>query len=241
MDADLADLRIAPKEIEGLTGLEVNDLFIGGAISGTYRPSLFQNPRRLVAFAMTQLFIAALTFIFTVPIGLWMIRSAPGAISDFPTVLPFLLGTSGTTAVVVAVWNIHMVLKARSLRTLAHLLDEVDRYNDVIQAIEVLDKLEAIGSRQAIASNREPILEALNLTRKSLVCGLMTERILRQNRKLLARRYELFASIESNLIALKTLEVNNQANEYAELLNEALQIGAIVHREVEKISETGHG
>lgn len=236
MKPDLEDLKIAPKEIEGLTGFEVNQVFIGGPVGGSYRPSIFHHPKRLVSFAIAQLFISVLTFIFTLPLGLWVIRDSPGAINNFSTMQPFLLGTLGTTAGVIFAWNIYMVWKAKSLKMLAHLLDEVDRYNEVIQAVDVLDRLEAVGNQQAIAINRDQILEALNFTRKSLVCGLMTERILRQNRKLLARRYELFANIESNLIALKTLEVNHQATEYAELLSEALQIGASVHREVRGIT-----
>ncbi|WP_421656798.1 hypothetical protein [Leptothermofonsia sp. ETS-13] len=42
-----------------------------------------------------------------------------------------------------------------------------------------------------------------------------------------------FTNIENNLIALKTLEVNHQASEYAELLSEALQIGVSVHQEMQ--------
>lgn len=64
----------------------------------------------------------------------------------------------------------------------------------------------------------------------------MTEKILRVSRTLLARRYDLIINIENNLMTLITLEVNNQANEYRQLLNEALQIGLIVHKEVQKIS-----
>ncbi|MBD0304078.1 MAG: hypothetical protein ICV85_18510 [Tolypothrix sp. T3-bin4] len=65
----------------------------------------------------------------------------------------------------------------------------------------------------------------------------MTEKILRENQGLLARRYDLFTNIENNLASLKTLEVKERANEYTELLNEALQIGMSVHQEVQKFSQ----
>jgi hypothetical protein len=235
MKPDLEDLKIAAKEIEGLTGFEVNEIFIGAMPSGTYRPSVFQNLKQLLSFGFTQLFVAALTFIFTLPIGLWLIRGTTQSIRDVSAILPFLLVTSGTTAIVLLAWNFYMVIKVRSLKTLAHLLDKIDHFNDVIQAVDVLDNLRAAGKQPAIAVDREQVLEALSIARKSLVCGLVTERILRQNRKLLARRYELFANVESNLAALRTLEVDNQAGEYAELLNQAFQIGLSVHQEVQQI------
>ncbi|WP_421656799.1 hypothetical protein [Leptothermofonsia sp. ETS-13] len=134
-------------------------------------------------------------FIFTLLIRRWLIRDFAGVIaaviSDLPTILTFLAVTLGLTAIAMIAWNIYIALKVKSLKSLAHLLDEVDRYNDVIQAVDVLDQLEEVGNTR-VALNREQVLEALTIARKSLVCGLMTERILRQNRKLLARGYELF-------------------------------------------------
>jgi hypothetical protein len=64
----------------------------------------------------------------------------------------------------------------------------------------------------------------------------MTEKILRENQGLLARRHDLFTNIENNLASLRTLEIKERANEYTELLNEALQIGMSVHQEVQKFS-----
>ena len=116
------------------------------------------------------------------------------------------------------------------------LLDEVDKYNEVIQAINVFDKLEVVGNLRSDLVNRNEVVGALSVTRDSLVCGLMTEKIIRENRGLLARRYDLFDNIKSNLTTLRTLEVNNQANEYGEFLNDALQIGINVHKEMQKLS-----
>ena len=129
-----------------------------------------------------------------------------------------------------------MWLKIKQFRTLLHLLDEVDKYNEVVEAVNILDKLEAVGNLQVKSLNRDKILEALNVTRDSLVCGLMTEKILRGRRGLLSRNYDLFNNIENNLTTLRTLEVNNQANEYGQLLNNALQIGMSVRKEMQKLS-----
>ena len=202
---------------------------------GVYRPSIFQNTKRLAYFCLTELFVLVLTFIFTLPIGLLAIRNYANVSTDISVIFYFLQITSGISLLVFISWNVYMWLKNKQIKTLLHLVDEVDKYNEVIQAVALLDKLEAVGV-QVNLINRNEVIEALNVTRDSLVCGLRTEKLLRENRGLLARRYDLFENIENNLTTLRTLEVNNQANEYGQLLNNALQIGMSVHKEVQKLS-----
>jgi len=237
MKHDLEALKITSIELENLIGFEVNEIFIGGVFGGVYRPSIFQSLKRFTSFCLVELCVSLITFIFTIPFGLLVIRNSTNPINDLPIIFQFLQITLGISLTAIICWNIHMRLKVKSLKTLVHLLDEVDKYNEVIQAVDVFDRLEAIGKLQATLINRDQLLEALNIARNSLVCGLMTEKILRENRNLLARRYDLFANIETNLATLRTLEVNNQANEYAALLNEALKIGMSVYQEVEKFSQ----
>lgn len=237
MKPDLDALRIMPREIEGLTGLEVNEIFIGGVFGGTYRQVIWQQPKRLLSFCLTQMIVTILVFIFSLPLGLLVIRDSARSVNELPTILLFLQSTIGTTLILIIAWNIYMRVKARSLQTLSHLLAEIDRYNDVVQAVDVLDQLDSVSHRERSGSDRHHLIEALTVTRNSLICGLMTEKILRQNRRLLNRQYDLFTTIESNLIALKTLEVNHQANEYRELLQAALQIGTSVHQEVHQLSD----
>ena len=57
--------------------------------------------------------------------------------------------------------------------------------------MEILEELANKGSRLNL-ENREDVLEALHLTRESLVCGLMTERVLRKHQQFMARRQEMF-------------------------------------------------
>lgn len=236
MNPELEALRITERELENLTGLDVNEIFVGGVFGGVYRPSVFQQPRRLILFCITELIVSVLVLVFSLPIGLFVMRNATAGVQDLPAILQFLQITLGITLVVMVGWNLYMRLASRQLTTLMHLLDEIDRYNEVIQAVDVLDRLEAVGNTQVNLIDRDRVLEALNVTRDSLVAGLRTERILRHSRPLLNRRYDLLANIENNLMALRTLEVNHQANEYSQLLNEALQIGISVQQEVRKFS-----
>lgn len=235
MKSDLEELEITQRQIENLSGFDVDEVFIGGVFGGVYRPSIFQNPKRLAFFCLTEIFVLILTFVFTIPIGLLAIRNLQGTVNELPIAFRFLQVTIGITLILVTAWNIYMGVKVKQIKTLVHLLDEVDKYNEVIRAINILDKLEAV-EIQVNLTNRIEVIRALNLARDSLICGLMTEKVLRDNRVLLARRYDLFINIENNLITLRTLDVNNQVNEYGQLLNNAIQIGMNVHKEVQKLS-----
>ncbi|GBO56883.1 hypothetical protein APA_5218 [Pseudanabaena sp. lw0831] len=119
---------------------------------------------------------------------------------------------------------------------LSHLLDEVDKYNQVIVAVDICDRLKSVGNQVANQSanlnHREDILQALELSRDSLICGLTTEKILREHRNFLSSHRQLFDNIEQNLIALESLEVKNQAEQYSSMLSDALVIGMNVQREM---------
>ncbi|MBW4470098.1 MAG: hypothetical protein KME45_06800 [Stenomitos rutilans HA7619-LM2] len=238
MNSELNALAITTKELERLTGLEVNDLFIGSMIGGGFRPGLFNAPKRWLSFGLMQVFVLILTLILTLPVGLLIIRNHANTVSDLPTISRFLSITLSLTVVLVIGWNVAMIWRSKAFLPLARLLDEVDQYNEVLQAVVVVDRLDAIDHLHTHTMERQQAIEALTIARNSLVCGLMTEKILRQHRSLLARRADLLANIEANLISLRTLEVNNQASEYVELLNEALKIGMSVQHEVQQLSRS---
>lgn len=236
MKPELEDLKISETQIENLSGFEVTEIFIGGVFGGVYKPSIFRNPKQLAYLCLTEIVVCMLTFVFTLPISLLKVRRSPNTIDDLPAIFHFLQINLGITLIVMLGWNVYMWLKLKRIKTLTNLIDEIDKYNEVIQAVAILDKLEAVGNLNVDLLNRDEVIEALNITRSSLICGLMTEKVFRENRGLLARRYDFFVNIESNLITLRALEVNNQANEYGQLLNNALEIGMSVHKEVKKLS-----
>ncbi|HTL87958.1 MAG TPA: hypothetical protein VL134_01065 [Leptolyngbya sp.] len=237
MNSDLADLRITDAEIERLTGFEVNELFVGGLLGGVYRPSLFRQPNRLFMFAMTELIAIAILFVFTLPIGIFLFGNAAAGISNLPEMLKFLQITLGMTVVGTMAWNLYMQLSLKRFKPLLHLLDEVDRYHEILEAVHLLDQLETV-QRSIQVSQRGEILEALRLTRDNLVSGLTTEKILRDHRGLFARRADLVATIETNLITLRSLEIGAQATEYAQFVNEALEIGINVQQEIQWASRS---
>jgi hypothetical protein len=115
-----------------------------------------------------------------------------------------------------------------------NLFDEVDKYNTVVKAIDISDRLEAAGNKGASLSDREKIIAALKHTRENLMCALKTERILRENKKLIARNPELFAN---NLTVSQSLQIIEEANEQGRLLSEALQVAVGVQEEMKDLEE----
>ena len=233
MKPDLEDLKIAESELERLSGLDVGEVFVGGVFGGVCRPSIVRSARRLGLFLLTEILVAGLVFVFTIPLGLF-VTNHPNAITDAPTIAQFLQITLGSTLAVVLSWNLYLKVAAKRFKRFMGLLDEVDRHNEVIQAVDLLDRLEAVRHSQVNLIDRDQVISALALTRENLVCALMTEKILREGRGLLSRRQDLVSHIEGNLATLRVLELNQQASEYGHLLNEAVQIGMSVRREVEK-------
>ena len=235
MKRELKSLKITESEIERLTGLEVSELFIGG-ILGTYRPSLFQHPKRVLLWGFTQLVVFILLVILALPLGLLVIRQSSQAVSDLPTMIQFLQITLGTAIVILVAWNYLLWRRLTSLKTLACLADEVDHYNEVINSVVLLNEIEEVTKLPGQSVNWPQLMEVLQVIRETLVCGLMIAKILRENRSLLARQHELFVTIEHNLILLSRLDTSYQVGEDVELLKTALQIGTDVYQEVQKLS-----
>lgn len=235
MNLELQNLRITEKEIEILSGLDVSEIFIGGVFGGVYRFSLFRHPPRLFLFCFTEILVTALTFALTLPIGLFALRNSSGTINDFSTIMKFLQVTLGLTIILIIGWNLYMIIKAKTLKTLMRLLDEIDNFHDLLQTVVVLERLEKVANSSTNIIKND-VLEALELIRSSLISGLMAETILRQNRRLLARRNDLLANIENNLGTLQTLVIQQEATEYGQVLKEALQINVSIHQEIQKLS-----
>ncbi|TAE55042.1 MAG: hypothetical protein EAZ88_07485 [Oscillatoriales cyanobacterium] len=230
MQADLDELIIPEKELEDLSGIALSDGFSGNF----YHPDTLRDGKKLFAFLLHELLIFCVTLVVSLPIALLANRNQVG-FSDAEIFVRVLQITLGLSLAITVVWNVYKWVKAKPLATLAGLLDEVEKYHEVIKALDIIDRLTAAGNLQANLINRQDAIEALKITRESLVCALKTERILRENQKFIGRRYELFANIESNLAALMALDVSDRASEYGRLLNEALEIGMSVHKEVRKL------
>jgi hypothetical protein len=216
---DLISLEISKGELRRLTGFDPEDVF---------RPSVLRDSKKRLGFLISE----ALVTLALTPIIVGFIY----AFIILPTI-----GSSIRLGILLLILVPIPILVGRSLwrqltcpEGLTILLDEVDKYHTLIEAIDVNDQLAASGHSQSSINDRGKVTAALQLIREDLVRALKTERILRDNKKLLANNQELFVN---NLASLQALQVSSQAGEYAQLLNQSLQIALDVQAEIRKLQK----
>jgi hypothetical protein len=215
---DLIGLEITRGELKRLVGLDPDDVF---------RPSIMRDKNKRLGFLMNELMVAlALTPIVVGPIYLFVIRPLVGSGSLILGIILLLLAPI-TVVVGRSIWR--KVVFSKSVSTL---LDEVDKYHNLIKAIYINDQLALSGNTQSNLNDREKIIAALQLIREDLVRALKTERILRDNKQLLADNHELLAN---NLANLEALQLSDKASDYAQLLNQSFQIALDVQAEIKKL------
>jgi hypothetical protein len=224
---DLQELEISLGELRHLSGVDPTEVF---------RPSILRNAKERWHF-LFQEFLLCLA-LMPIIVGLLHVF----------VILP-LLGSSliATIATLIFVPIVVIIcrwfwLKSYSPAALCNLLDEVERYNAVIQAIHINDQLQATGTREMSlgdsvawsSPDRLKVLEALRLTKEDLVRALRAERVLRENQSFLVGNPELLVT---NLRTLQSLQVHDRASEYGRLLNESLQIAVGVQEEMAKLQK----
>ncbi len=140
----------------------------------------------------------------------------------------------GILAAIAALGQAYWIFRSRRMPLLLNLLEEVDRYNRLIQAIHVNDQLVEAGNPEVKLPQRTQVIEALKLTRADLIRALKTEWILRQNEDLIEQQTEFFGN---NLTALTALQVSEQASEQGRLLDAALQIALQVRSQMRQLQQ----
>ncbi len=237
MRDDLQGLEITQKELQNLTNLPVKEKLILiinpmkkwvskfiEQLKGSEGATVFFKGFSLLFFIffLFDVFIKMFATWITISSGLLLI------ILCLPAVILIQI-------VFYIVWKQRSrIVKANMTHSLKIILDDVDRYNAVVKAIDINDQIEAAGNLGASIKERKRVVEALQLTRADLVRALMTERILRENKKFIVSNTELFAN---NLTTLIAMQVTEQATEHGRLLNEALQIALDVQYEMRRLQE----
>jgi hypothetical protein len=217
VETDLIGLEISKGELRRLTGFDPDEVF---------RPSIMWDKQKRLGFLMNELVVAlALTPVVVAFIYVFLILPTIG--SSIPLGVALLIFV--LIAVIFGRW---LFRKFTCPKAVTILLDEVDRYHGLIQTIDINDQLATSGNPQSSINDREKVIAALQLIREDLVRALKTERILRDNKKLLADNQELFTN---NLANLQALQVNQEANEYSRILNQSLQIAIEVQTEISKL------
>ncbi len=235
MRDDLKGLAITQKELQKLTNLPVNDELI-----------VIVNPLKLLVKQFvekvkgpegaTAIFIV-LAVILSCYIVFDLIIKMFANWLPLPSWLLFIklcfLGGGVTQLLLYLAWKKRVsIVKDNLTYSLNTLLHEVDRFNAVVKAIDINDKIEAAGNVEVSIKERRRVIEALKYTRADLVRALKTERILRENKKFIVNNSELLAN---NLATLSQMQVSERASEHGRLLNEALEIALDVQQEMKRL------
>ncbi|WP_066378050.1 MULTISPECIES: hypothetical protein [unclassified Anabaena] len=220
MQADLIGLEISKGELRRLTGVSPDQVL---------RPATIANRQQRLKFWQSEISLSLL--IATVIVGL-----VYGLI-----ILPFI-GSAIPLGILLLIIVFILVLLGRSLwrsvhspKSLKQLLDALDQYHALIVAVDVNDQLAVSGELDDSLNNRDQVLTALQLLREDLVRAFKTERLLRDNKKLLTHDQDLSVN---NLTSIQTLQANSQASEYSLLLNQVLQIALDVQAQVRKLQSS---
>jgi hypothetical protein len=217
VETDLIGLEISKGELRRLTGFDPDEVF---------RPSIMRDKQKRLSFWINE-FVVALALTPLVVGFIYAFLILPTIGSSIPLGVTLLIFVP--IAVIFGRW---LFRKFTCPKAVTILLDEVDRYHDLIQTININDQLATSGNLQSSINDREKVIAALQLIREDLVRALKTERILRDNKKLLADNQELFIN---NLANLQALQINHEASEYSRILNQSLQIAIEVQAEIRKL------
>nr|WP_208492336.1 hypothetical protein [aff. Roholtiella sp. LEGE 12411] len=232
---DLQDLEISQKELQKLTSLPVNDKLI---IIINPLKKLGENLIKKIkgSEGATVVFIGFSTVVFGYLILDVIIKLFATWITIPSWILLIILGlwVGGVIQTILyLIWkNKNKFIKLNMTNSLLILLNDVNRYNSVIRAIDINDQIEEAGNPEVSIKERKKVIEALKLTRTDLVRALKTEKILRENKSFIISNTELFVN---NLATLTAMQVTEQATEHGRLLNEALQIALDVQHEMRKL------
>ena len=224
MRDDLQGLDISHDQLQELTNLPVNNKLI--IITDTIGRFYQQLLKKAQAAEMGTLVFLGLA----ISLCIYLLIK----LSSWVSLMILILWVGGIAQTgLYFIWKRkNKILHQNVTSSLRILLNDVERYNSVIKAIDINDQIEDVGNLGVGIQERETVLAGLKLTRDDLVRAIKTERILRENKSFIITNADLFTN---NLATLASMQVNEEATEHGRLLNEALQISLDVQHEMKRL------
>lgn len=224
MRDDLQGLDISHDQLQELTNLPVNNKLI--IITDTIGRFYQQLLKKAQAAEMGTLVFLGLA----ISLCIYLLIKLSSWVSLI--ILIIWVGGIAQTGLYFIWKRKNKILHQNVTSSLRILLNDVERYNSVIKAIDINDQIEDVGNLGVGIQERETVLAGLKLTRDDLVRAIKTERILRENKSFIITNADLFTN---NLATLASMQVNEEATEHGRLLNEALQISLDVQHEMKRL------
>ena len=185
----------------------------------------------LFCFPLNLIFLRKLDIIANNTNGLWIV-----AINTIFLSFLFLL-----------LCNIYLWQKAKRLKLLSKLLEKVVDYNNLVCNFQLIVNINYLANKNSNLNTGDKyklneFKTVLELTKNSLLNSIKLESFV-YNRQLIKEnslsalaldRDRLLTTLEHNLVDIALPEMDSN-QEYREILNEAIDLGLSVHREIRKI------
>ncbi|PSB50629.1 hypothetical protein [Chamaesiphon polymorphus] len=217
------ELIIPRSTVESIGQQEIGHLMVGF----TWRSNVWQQPHKLIQIGLMQIIGAGIIFAaLMLPIdrGLNLYRSPQ---TQQERLNRLLVVDSAITLVALFGINWWILRRGKRLQKLLKLVEQIDRYNQIVTSIATLEKVANLTDRQAKPVPTSAIIEILSQTQQNLLAALKIDRYLREY----PDSSQLTISIAHNLINLQNLSQQPQLAEYETLLTQAWEIGMSIYEE----------
>jgi hypothetical protein len=242
--ADLQAMLIVPEEFQNLTGLEFKKA--QKFYSSTRRQQQQTvGQRRLWNLATLAGYSLVLTIFLLFPslfgIGAiaWVLQALSILDVTWDGVLGFALAVNLPLGILLGfVVQGKEREEGRSLASLFPLMDELDRYHQVLTALHVNQRIAEITAdgEATIPPNQLHLLTTAQTMRDNLVKAMQIERLLRENPNPTGFDPVEFAVTFSDT---PSDQVMDQAKTYQDLLNQTLDLGLTVQAEMKSLNKRG--
>ncbi|MCA1994903.1 MAG: hypothetical protein LDL41_23070, partial [Coleofasciculus sp. S288] len=189
MQADLENLRITKQEVEAFVD---SDSKTALALE-FHRGFILKDSKQMLSVILTEVFLFIILLSFIMPVSLIVLRNAGTLPNNPASVIRLFSLIFGICSLGMLLWNIYLWQQAKQVKSLAKLMDKVDKYNHVIQAIALIDQLEAVDSSPSRFSNpnsRQEVLEVMSITKETLSSALKMEKLIRKYHNSLGTSHE---------------------------------------------------
>lgn len=222
---DFAQLKISVAQVRELLAIDA----IAPLVLDGVKCLVLRQPQALMSFVLTEVFLLFGVLVIVLPLVLVVANNQLNL--DGTTASGALLElTLGIGLGVWALVNLALGWRGWRLRSLVLLHHRIEQYNQLVSALEL-----AAAFSNTNQTPTEDVIETLTTLRESLLSRIHLERLNRSHRNLLGQHQTIIAQLDQQLDALLHVETEDPNTQTAQLLQEAVELGVAVHREVRQL------
>lgn len=239
MNSDSEDLRISDETLQEISGISIHDSFLGEyyrvwAKVSHQEANEEKRNAALLKFSGLELGLFFLTLVIASGTTLLVIKNSWNSAN--PNYWIPVASSLGLTAFLFLMINLYVYFNSKPLIYLLNLLNELDNYDRIVTIFYRMDGLITDGYMEQDSENRNQMVQALKITKDSFIHALKAERLVREYHQVQFPD-DLFDQLDRNLSDLIDFDVQGQDGHYGRLINETLEIGISVHRELRKLQQ----